>query len=257
MGQQAAKGGPVSQVGGGTAARPRPAWHEVAVRFAEPRECLAAYLALEAAEVIAGVKPANLLSIANRRRACGRNPYLLWQRYGAAVLTASGLAVRELVDRGDSVLLLIYREESLGALTSRPGAVAMLSRAGYDTGEGLERLLDQLTARLDGGRFPHEIGIFLGYPLKDVAGFMGLAAIPFACQGPWKIFGDPRESLRLAETFRCCRVSMADWLSRCSTPYDCWHAGLNFCQPTENECHYPLAEATAGWSLQNQVVNGH
>jgi hypothetical protein len=78
-----------------------------------------------------------------------------------------------------------------------------------------------LASRFAGRAFPHEIGVFLGYPLKDVAAFMGWVRIPFACQGPWKIYGDPRESLRLAETFRCCRRSMAQRLTCCASPLDC------------------------------------
>jgi len=53
---------PVRQQGAG-----RSAWQDVAGRFDDPRECLASFLALETAEVIAGEKPANLLGIANRR----------------------------------------------------------------------------------------------------------------------------------------------------------------------------------------------
>jgi hypothetical protein len=47
-----------------------------------------------------------------------------------------------------------------------------------------------------------------GYPAKDVAAFMGLVKLPFACQGPWKIYGDPLQSLGLAEQYRCCRQRM-------------------------------------------------
>ena len=199
----------------------RPVWHDLAGRFDEPRECLASFLALEAAEVLAGEKPANLIGIANRTRACGRNLYTLWKQWGGAVLGESDLAVRELSDRGDSLLLLIYRPEALEALLRRPSASAVLARAGYGSATGLDEVLAELSTRIDGDRFPHEIGVFLGYPLKDVAAFMGLVRIPFACQGPWKIFGDPRESLRLAEVFRCCRARMAERLNSCTSALDC------------------------------------
>lgn len=211
---------PVRQQGGG-----RLAWQDVAGRFDDPRECLASFLALETAEVIAGEKPANLLGIANRRRPCGRNLYNLWKEWGAEVLAESGLAVRELADRGDSILLLIYRAEALGELVRRPSASAILGRAGYGDLSDLDQVLGELAARTTGEAFPHEIGVFLGYPLKDVAAFMGLVRIPFACQGPWKIFGDPRESLRLAEVFRCCRARMAEHLVGCASALECLSAG--------------------------------
>ncbi len=75
-----------------------------------------------------------------------------------------------------------------------------------------------------GESFPHKIGVFLGYPLKNVAAFMGLVLIPFSCQGPWKIFGDPSEILRLAETSRCCRARMVERLSSCASALECLSA---------------------------------
>ena len=63
--------------------------------------------------------------------------------------------------------------------------------------------------------------VFLGYPLKDVIGFMGWAPLPFSSQGPWKIFGDPRESLGLAEAHRRSRSRKARQLDRCGDPIKC------------------------------------
>lgn len=199
----------------------RPLWHDLAERFADERECLAAYLALESAEVLEGEKPSNLINIANRRRACGRNFYRIWQRHGASLLRQSGLAVRELADRGHSVLLLIYRPEALSDLLLRPNVAGFLRKAGYSNPPDLQTSLSELQARISAAGFPHEIGVFLGYPLKDVAGFMGWAPLPFTCQGPWKIYGDPTGSLDLAETFRQSRCRMARRLSCCATPVDC------------------------------------
>ncbi len=224
---------PVRQQGGS-----RLAWQDVAGRFDDPRECLASFLALEAAEVIAGEKPANLLGIANRRRPCGRNLYTLWKEWGVEVLAESGLAVRKLADRGNSILLLIYRQEALGELVRRPSASAVLARAGYGDVSDLGGVLGELTSRMEGDSFPHEIGVFLGYPLKDVAAFMGLVRIPFACQGPWKIFGDPRESLRLAEVFRCCRARMAEHLVGCESARECLLAGGNLFLSPINESEF-------------------
>ncbi|WP_223908456.1 DUF3793 family protein [Geobacter sp. AOG1] len=197
------------------------AWKDIAKRFCDPRDCLASYVALESAEVLAGVKPANLLSISDRTNSCGRNPYRLWKAWGKQVLDATPLQAHELADRGHSVLVLLYQPEALKNLLLSPAIRAILHREGYADDLCLTGVLDKLTESLAAGVFPHEIGMFLGYPLKDVAGFMGLARIPFTCQGPWKMYGDPRNSLRLAETFRSCRARMATDLACCSSPYEC------------------------------------
>ena len=164
----------------------RPGWESVAGRFPEGKDCLAAFLALETAEVLSAVKPANLLNIPNRNRSCGRNLYELWQRHGSGLVEAGGLMAVELVDRRDSLLLLLYNPVALAALLAGKGVVAVLRRTGYPDPADMAAALAELQSRLQCGTFPHEIGVFLGYPLKDVLGFMGLAKVQFTCQGPWK-----------------------------------------------------------------------
>jgi hypothetical protein len=194
---------------------PRP---HVAARFDDRRQALAALLAFESAEVLDGAKPANLVNLINRRRPCGRNFYRLGRRFGPERLRDSPLEALVLADRGDSLLLLIYRPDLLSELLREKPVTALLKRAGYPPVTGFLEILEELRRRLRPGNFPHEIGAILGYPLTDVLGFMGLARIPFSCQGPWKIYGTEGESLRLAEGHRRCRCRMADNLAGCRDP---------------------------------------
>ncbi len=39
--------------------------------------------------------------------------------------------------------------------------------------------------------FPHEIGVFLGYPLADVIGFIQNRGKNFTACGYWKVYTDP------------------------------------------------------------------
>lgn len=204
------------------ASRPQPHWHTVLHRFPAARDCLASFLAYETAEILAGVKPASLINLVDRPHHCGRNFYRLWRECGSALLEKSGLIGRELVDRGDSLLLLVYAPELLDALLQRPATRAMLHRAGYAQTATTMAVLDELQQRCRAGEgFPHEIGIFLGYPLKDVAAFLGWAAIPFTVQGPWKIYGQPEKSLDLAATHQRCRERMVHKLAHCCCPEEC------------------------------------
>lgn len=199
----------------------RPSWHEFAERFSDEKECLAAFLALETAEILEGAKPANLLSIVNRTRPCGRNLHQLWQRHGAELLGQSGLHVKVMAERGSSTLLLIYHRAALRQVLARPNVRALLAKAGHEEPADLDSTLARLQEGFRGSGMPHEIGALLGYPLKDVAGFMGWAALPNSGQGPWKIYGAPEKSLRLAEEFLDCRCRMARRLSCCASPVDC------------------------------------
>jgi len=198
-----------------------PRWRDIARRFADDRACLAAFLALETAEILAGVKPGNLINVVNQRQPCSRNLYALWEEFGPQLLAGCGLQARALRRRDDALLLFVYRPRALDELLAQRSVAAMLGRVGYPAAGRRGEVLDELERRLAGGAFPHEIGIFLGYPLKDVAAFMGWVGLPFACQGPWKIYGDPRASLRLAERHRSCRCRMAWAVASCNDPLLC------------------------------------
>ena len=199
----------------------RTSWSELTRRFAGDRDCLAAFLALEGAEVLAGVKPGNLVNVVDRKRPCGRNIHTLWRTHGRALLSVTGLQALELHDRGGSVLLFLYDERQLRRLLQQKAVRTILQRCGYADPSDLARTLGELQARTAGSVFPHEIGIFLGYPLKDVLAFMGSIRIPFSCQGPWKIYGDPRQSLALACCYRECRSRMACHLATGTDPVRC------------------------------------
>lgn len=196
-------------------------WTRMASRLADDRACLSAFIAFHAAEVLAGVKPGNLVTIHDKVHPCGRNLLRLWRRYGAGLLQNSPLAAEELRHGTGSVLIYLYRPDLLETLLCSGRVRNFLRRAGYAPFGDSRDALDSLGRRFEQEDFPHEIGIFLGYPLKDVAGFMGWAAIPFSSPGPWKIYGRPDRSLELAACHRACRRRMAQELENGNDPARC------------------------------------
>jgi hypothetical protein len=199
----------------------RPSWSRLAKRFGSESDCLAAFIALETAEVLAGAKPAALVGIPDRPHACGLNLYQLWREHGPGVMERTCLTAREIGKDTGFIQLLFYIADDYSRFLGRRDVTSLLRKAGYRDPFKTDQALNQLEERIQAGSFPHEIGIFLGYPIKDVAAFMGWIKLPFACQGPWKMFGNPRTSLRLAETFRACRRSMAEQLAAAQSALDC------------------------------------
>ena len=45
--------------------------------------------------------------------------------------------------------------------------------------------------------FPHEVGLFLGYPLDDVTGFIEQKGKNYKCCGIWKVYGNPTSRPRM------------------------------------------------------------
>ena len=196
----------------------RRSWCEVAWQFRDEQECLASFLTMETAEVLAGVKPANLIRLANRTQPCGRNLYRLWQNYGVKMLKVSALDFFVLRSSSTEHLLLFYDQGLLQRrLSGRTGA-AFLRRCGYQHPGNLEDCLRKLRQRFKEETIPHEVGIFLGYPLKDITAFMGWTDRPATCQRDWKIFGKIHRSAALADVFARSRITMLEALQQGISP---------------------------------------
>ena len=72
----------------------------------------------------------------------------------------------------NAMLIYVCRRTQLAKDLERPGAKELLERYGY-TDTSVDGAIERLRMRLaSGDGFPHEIGLFLGYPVEDVLGFI-------------------------------------------------------------------------------------
>ena len=70
----------------------------------------------------------------------------------------------------------------------------------------LAALLSHLKKRLSQSEgFPHEIGLFLGYPLEDVIGFCRHKGEGCKLCGYWKVYGDVESARKSFALFDRCR----------------------------------------------------
>ena len=78
----------------------------------------------------------------------------------------------------------------------------------------------QLMKRLkDSEDFPHEIGLFLGYPPEDVRGFIDNHARNCKYLGFWKVYGDVEKAKKIfAKYERCTEVYRRKWSMGASLP---------------------------------------
>lgn len=77
---------------------------------------------------------------------------------------------------------------------------------GYPTPVKPETFLSEVGVRWKKtGSIPHEIGFALGYPVKDVLGFMGLIPLPCTGMCGWRIHGNPRLSLQKSREFKAAK----------------------------------------------------
>ena len=161
-------------------------------------------MAWHCAPSLTGIKPADLVAWSHP----GQGQSELLHSYGS-MLARRGIHLRILGEYRGKTLLLVFRRERLWDWLCQPQVSAMLGQAGYPVGEGLSALLDHLGRRLAGADFPHEIGLFLGYPPVDVEGFLRDKGRNCKLCGPWKVYGDVEQARRRFSTFRRCRAALS------------------------------------------------
>ena len=103
-------------------------------------------------------------------------------------------------------LIYIYRRGDLERVLSDAGVRHLLGSCGYDRFD-VDGALQTLRARLHGfDAFPHEIGVFLGYPLEDVLGFIENGGRNCLSCGCWKVYSNECEALRAFERYEKCKA---------------------------------------------------
>ncbi len=161
-----------------------------------------AVLVRQCAPTLAGMKPGSIFCFNHSPLEVSRQKVCQWNKQ----LAPFGLTVQILLERpgSGSVIVFVYRHDCLEQMLSDDAYQRFLAEAGYER-TNLDGLLEQLAQRLrTQPEFPHEIGVFLGYPLQDVIGFIENHGRNFTCCGFWKSYGDPAEMQVCFACYRRC-----------------------------------------------------
>ncbi|MGN0614544.1 MAG: DUF3793 family protein [Porcipelethomonas sp.] len=135
---------------------------------------------------------------------------------------AKGLKLRTLCTCHDRTLILLYNEVLLERQLAGAEQAAILERYGYRGTQPLDERLDRLAERIrQEPQFPHEIGIFLGYPAEDVTGFMENKGENYKLCGYWKVYGNADKARRTFANYDKCRNFLCNKLNQ---GYDIYQA---------------------------------
>lgn len=174
-------------------------------------QCFERALAAQCAPTLAGIKPASLFRIGGDL-ICLRHTVELWDQR----LRRRGIRVRILKEcpSVQACMVYVYRSRWVDQILEQPPVGAFLQTLGYRL-ETTQSLLAQLSQRFCLEQtYPHEIGIFLGYPLEDVQGFMAYQGRNFTCCGLWKCYGDPHAAQARFAQYRACTVAYLQHFQR-------------------------------------------
>ena len=125
-------------------------------------------------------------------------------RYLNGILKPLGLWIIPMKLSRERALIYLYRPEKLSQDLTDNDAISLLKSFGYQsvhTGQHVARLIRRLK---ESAEFPHEIGLFLGYPPEDVKGFIENRGKHCKYTGYWKVYANEDSAYLLFEKYRKC-----------------------------------------------------
>lgn len=150
---------------------------------------------------LAGIKTANLVNVKYE----SREQALADIREMNRVFKKKGIRVVPLKFGRERTLLYIYRPAYLERDMQDQTAEELLSSLSYPCGH-CGGCVAHLASRFKSSdEFPHEIGVFLGYPSEDVIGFIRHKDTGCKLVGTWKVYGDVERAKKKFAQFEKCR----------------------------------------------------
>ena len=162
-----------------------------------------------AAPALCGIKPACLFSMNSKNYESGTEKLHQWQ----SSLSKEKTFFVALKKSDGRFLFFIYNKNLLEQMLKIPQNRAYLSSKGYPIERGFSAVIALLLHKLAvNPDFPHEVGLFLGYPLEDVVGFESKKAEGFKYSGIWKVYGDKESAIRRMNLYKSCTETCMKWL---------------------------------------------
>ncbi|MGN0731169.1 MAG: DUF3793 family protein [Treponema sp.] len=156
------------------------------------------------APALCGIKTASLFSMRMDLYADGCEKISGWNR----IFRQNGTVILPIQRRDDFMLLFVYNPELIKARFAQKNVRCYLAKKEYPVEEGFDSVLYELVLRLRKFcEFPHEIGIFLGYPLEDVVQFEKRNGKGFCYSGYWKVYKNKNRAVAQMNEYKtcCCR----------------------------------------------------
>ena len=147
--------------------------------------------------VILGSKPAEIINVPGSKE----DKKIKLSKIEAFFSNCSRITYRIITTHDGGKRVLFINEKSMEKVLVNKRCINFLKFVGYSSDYELNDYMDELVFRLQSEEFPHEIGVFLGYPLKDVLGFMGYGKNELVEVKNWRIYGYKEISYEVYNNF--------------------------------------------------------
>lgn len=153
-----------------------------------------------------GIKPSNLFTVSSD---CFSDVvFKRWEQ----MLSEQGLSVSTFRSSSNTTMVFVYDMAWIRRILKEPLVAAYLNGKEYFCTDDADRTLKQLFFRLQTDEaFPHEVGIFLGYPVEDVINFEENQGRCCKYCGYWKSYCNPEEAKKCCDRYRQCSRICRQW----------------------------------------------
>lgn len=118
-------------------------------------------------------------------------------------LYQKGICIKIITINSKSALIYIFRENQLQEILNNKSIRIFLKDNGYNSFIVAD-CLNTLEKHFENNPCPHEIGVFLGYPLCDVLSFIENKGQNCKYCGYWKVYHNMNEALKIFSKFKKC-----------------------------------------------------
>lgn len=169
-------------------------------------------LVYSCAPCFAGLKPSNLFSVPVEA-------YNEFSLLDEAFLNSKGFYLKVLCRCKKRIQILLYNEYSLKQILLQKDIQEALKFFGYSDCFSVDTMLDTLASRMIASlqttncgkcrQFPHEIGLFLGYPVYDVLEYYKTGGEGCIFSGYWKVYSNAEKAEKIFSQYNECKKRFA------------------------------------------------
>lgn len=163
---------------------------------------------IHCAPVLLGVKTANTISV-----------YKTDLGLLLGIISETGLFALKLYECKEKCILFIYREDLIHRHLEKKDVRLFLTDYGYFSMMNTEKYLYKLVQKFQEyarkeREFPHELGVFLQYPIEDMKGFIRNSGKNYLSCGYWKVYQNEKYAKEAFENYDNAKKTVAYYLEQ-------------------------------------------
>lgn len=154
------------------------------------------------APALSGIKIANIFTCEYKYKREVNKKVSLYNN----ILNKRGINVAVIKYYNNKAVVYVYNKKALKNYLSDDNIFKFLKNYGYKS-KNIHESIETLKRRMQYSKtFPHEIGIFLGYPLIDINGFINNYGKNSLYTGYWKVYHNKKEAIKIFDNYNRCRT---------------------------------------------------